>query len=153
MTYADENGVEQTPIMGCYGIGVGRLVGSVIEAKHDDYGPIWPMTIAPWQVQLNVLKMEEEGTKTTAEHLYADLEKAGLEVLFDDRNMSPGMQFAEADLMGIPLRLIVSPRNLEKGVVEYKVRGTDEKGFIPLADVVTFAKEFVQKEIDRINTV
>ncbi len=153
MTYADENGTEQTPIMGCYGIGVGRLVGSVIEAKHDDYGPIWPMTIAPWQVQLNVLKMEEGNTKTTAEQLYEDLESAGLEVLYDDRNLSPGTQFAEADLMGIPLRLIVSPRNLEKGMVEYKVRGRDEKGFIPLAEVVSFAREFVQKEIDKINAV
>lgn len=153
MTYADENGTEQTPIMGCYGIGVGRLVGSVIEAKHDDYGPIWPMTIAPWQVQLNVLKMEEGDTKTTAEQLYEDLESAGLEVLYDDRNLSPGTQFAEADLMGIPLRLVISPRNIEKGEVEYKVRGTDEKGFIPLSEITSFAQNFVKKEIERINAI
>ena len=76
-----------------------------------------------------------------------------MEVLYDDRNLSPGTQFAEADLMGIPLRLIVSPRNLEKGMVEYKVRGSDEKGFIPLAEVVSFATAFVQKEIDKINAV
>ncbi len=153
MTYADENGTEQTPIMGCYGIGVGRLVGSVIEAKHDDFGPIWPMTIAPWQVQLNVLQMDKGNTQSVAEQIYQELEKAGLEVLFDDRNLSPGAQFAEADLMGIPLRLVISPRNIEKGEVEYKVRGTDEKGFIPLSEITSFAQNFVKKEIERINAI
>ncbi len=149
MTYTDENGVEQTPIMGCYGIGVGRLLASVIEASHDDYGPIWPLSIAPWHVQLNALQMDKDGIRDAAEKLYADLQKAGVEVLYDDRNLGAGPQFAEADLMGLPLRLIVAPKALANGMIEYKVRGSDEKGMIPVDQAVEFAQNWIKEEMKK----
>ena len=149
MTYTDEKGQEQTPIMACYGIGVGRLLGSIIEARHDDYGPIWPLSVAPWQIQLNAMGMANQQVKEVAEQLYADLQAAGAEVLYDDRGLSAGVQFADADLMGIPLRLIVAPRALEQGMVEYKIRGTDEKGLIPIAEAVSFAQNWVAEEMKK----
>ena len=149
LTYTDENGNEQTPIMGCYGIGVGRTLASIIEARHDNYGPIWPLSVAPWQVQLNALQMDKEGITETAEKLYTDLEKAGVEVLYDDRNLGAGPQFAEADLLGIPLRLIVAPKALANGVVEYKVRGTEEKGTIPVDQVISFVQNWIAQEMKK----
>lgn len=149
MTYTDEKGQEQTPIMGCYGIGVGRLIASAIEVHHDDYGPIWPLSIAPWQVQINAMGMDKPGIKETAEKLYADLTNAGIEVLYDDRNLSAGVQFAEADLGGIPLRLIVAPKALAQGMIEYKVRGTDERGLIPANEMLTFVQNWIRTEMKR----
>ena len=149
MTYTAEDGSEKTPIMGCYGIGVGRSLASVIEAHHDEYGPIWPLSIAPWQVQINAMGLDKEGIAETAEKLYADLEKAGVEVLYDDRNLSAGVQFAEADLTGLPLRLIVAPKALAQGMIEYKVRGTGERGLIPVADAVDFTQKWLQQEMKK----
>lgn len=149
MTYTDEKGQDQTPVMACYGIGVGRLLAAVIEARHDEYGPIWPMSIAPWQVQLNVMGLTNPDIARTAETLYADLERAGVEVLYDDRGLSAGVQFAEADLTGIPLRIIVAPRAFASGQVEYKIRGTDEKGLIAIADVVDFVKRRIATEMEQ----
>ena len=150
MTYTDEKGEEQTPIMGCYGIGVGRTLASVIEAHHDDFGPIWPLSIAPWQVQINAMGLlSNPDIQKTAEQIYADLEKAGVEVLYDDRGLSAGVQFAEADLMGIPLRLIVAPRAFAEGKVEYKIRGTQESGLIPLTEVVSFVQNWIETEMKK----
>ena len=149
MTYTDENGEDKHPIMACYGIGVGRLLSSVIEMHHDDYGPIWPLSIAPWQVQINAMGLDKDEIKNTAEKLYTDLEAAGIEVLYDDRNLSAGVQFAEADLTGIPLRLIVAPKAFAQGMIEYKVRGTDEKGMIPIPEIVTFVQNWLQKEMQK----
>lgn len=150
MTYTDEKGQEQTPIMGCYGIGVGRTLAAVIEEHHDDYGPIWPLSIAPWQVQLNAMSiLSNPDIKDAAEKIYAELEDAGIEVLYDDRGLSAGVQFAEADLMGIPLRLIVAPRAFAEGKVEYKIRGTKESGLIPLAEVKTFVQNWIKTEMEK----
>ncbi len=149
MTYTDENGVDKTPIMGCYGIGVGRSLASVIEARHDDYGPIWPLSIAPWHVQINAMGMDKEGVADVAEKLYADLMAAGVEVLYDDRNLSAGVQFAEADLTGIPLRLIVAPKALAQGMIEYKVRGSEERGLIPVAEAAEFAQKWIKEEMEK----
>ena len=150
MTYTDEKGQEQTPIMGCYGIGVGRTLAAVIEEHHDDYGPIWPLSIAPWQVQLNAMSiLSNPEIKETAEKIYAELEDAGIEVLYDDRGLSAGIQFAEADLMGIPLRLIVAPRAFAEGKVEYKIRGTKESGLIPLTEVKTFVQNWIKTEMEK----
>ena len=149
MTYTAEDGSDKTPLMACYGIGVGRSLASVIEAHHDDYGPIWPLSIAPWQVQINAMGLDKEDIKDTAEKLYADLEKAGVEVLYDDRNLSAGVQFAEADLTGIPFRLIVAPKALAQGMIEYKIRGTDEHGLIPVAEVVQFTQKWLNKEMKK----
>jgi prolyl-tRNA synthetase len=147
MTYNDEDGKARVPIMGCYGIGVGRLMSSVMEAHRDTYGPIWPITIAPWQVHLNALKMQAGNVREVADQLYADLRAAGLEVLFDDRNARPGAQFADADLLGIPFRVIVSERNLAEHQVEWKRRDTGESGAMPLSEAVATVRGWVDEAL------
>lgn len=129
MQYLDENGELQYPIMGCYGIGVGRLAASVCEAHHDEYGPIWPMAIAPWQVHLCCIRSDVEEAKTYADKLYQQLEEKGIEVIYDDRQVRPGVMFSDADLLGVPVRIIVSPKNMEAGICEVKTRdkSIDEK--------------------------
>ena len=122
LTYKDENGKENYAIMGCYGIGVGRMAASICEVRHDDYGPIWPITIAPWQVEICCLRSDDENCKKVADGLYNELTKSRTEVLYDDRNIRPGAMFADADLLGCPVRVVVSPRNLEEGVVEISTR-------------------------------
>ena len=122
MKYIDKDGTLKTPIMGCYGIGVGRLAASVCEAHHDDYGPIWPMSIAPWQVQLCALRADDQEVRAFADKLYEDLQAAGIEVLYDDRPVSAGVMFSDADLTGIPLRVVVSPKGLKNGTVEISKR-------------------------------
>ena len=123
MQYVDEKGGSHTPIMGCYGIGVGRLAASVCEARHDDYGPIWPISIAPWQVHLCCMRGDHAEVHAQADRLYEALQKAGVEVLYDDRNVSAGVMFSDADLLGAPVRLVASPRNLKEGCVELSLRG------------------------------
>lgn len=118
MTYLDESGERKYPIMGCYGIGVGRLAASVCEARHDDYGPIWPMSIAPWQVHLCAVRADDNGVKDTADKIYNELIEKGIEVIYDDRSVSAGVMFSDADLFGVPLRIIVSPRNLKENCCE-----------------------------------
>lgn len=149
MTYTDAKGEEKTPIMGCYGIGIGRLIGSIAEVRHDEYGPIWPLSIAPWQVQINAMKLDKANIFEAAESLYSDLTKEGVEVLYDDRNLTAGVQFADADLMGIPLRLIVAPRALEKGMIEYKVRATNESGMIPIQEIIPWVKNWLLEEMKK----
>lgn len=122
MTYLDKDGKEQTPIMGCYGIGVGRLAASVCESSHDDYGPIWPMAIAPWQVHLCAVRVDDERVRAAADKLYDDLQKSGVEVIYDDRDVRAGVMFSDADLLGVPLRVVISPRNLDEGVFELSSR-------------------------------
>jgi prolyl-tRNA synthetase len=118
MTYLDENGKTQYPVMGCYGIGVGRLAACICEAHHDDRGPIWPLAVAPWQVHLCAVRADDENVRKKADALYADLQAAGIEVIYDDRLVSAGVMFADADLLGIPYRIIVSPRNLKENCCE-----------------------------------
>ncbi len=118
MKYLDKDGTEKYPIMGCYGIGVGRLAASVCEAHHDEYGPIWPMSIAPWQVHLCCVRPDNEEVKGYADKLYEELQSQGIEVLYDDRKVSAGVMFSDADLMGIPVRVIASPRNMKEGCCE-----------------------------------
>lgn len=153
MRYVDENGTLQTPIMGCYGIGIGRLMASVAEVKNDEKGLIWPVSIAPWQVSVIMLSQKNETNpeaEKTAQNLYAECEALGLEVLLDDRKTSAGEKFADADLIGIPLQLIVSPRNLEQGVVEYKERATGNKGFVKIDETASFAKRWVENQMSKI---
>ncbi len=122
MTYTDANGEQQYPIMGCYGIGVGRLAASVCEHFHDQYGPIWPITIAPWQVEVCCLRADDAEVKSCADGLYAALEQAGIDTLYDDRDIRAGAMFSDADLLGAPIRVIVSPKNLAQGKVEIVTR-------------------------------
>ena len=137
MTYLDNNGERQYPIMGCYGIGVGRLCASVCQESHDQYGPIWPMSIAPWQVEVCNLRSDDEKVSEVADALYSELEKAGVEVLYDNRNIRPGSMFADADLFGIPVRAVVSPKTCERGVIEVSARDKSWKRDIPIDSAVS----------------
>ena len=147
MTYTDKNGEQQTPIMGCYGIGVGRLAASVCEAHHDDHGPIWPMSIAPWQVHLCGMRIDNPEVRAAADKLYEELLEKKVEVIYDDRDVSAGVMFSDADLLGIPLRVIVSPRNLKEEVVEISARDKSFSEKVKLSEAVLRIKELVEKEL------
>ena len=131
--------------MGCYGIGLGRLLAAAIEQNHDDKGIIWPLPIAPFQVYLCPLYREDTMVSEVAEKLYAELEEEGLEVLFDDRQESPGVKFNDADLLGIPLRVTISPRTLEKDSVELKSRSEKESELMPLDGIVARLRELITR--------
>ncbi len=140
MTYVDANGEAQYPIMGCYGIGVGRLAAAVCEAHHDDYGPIWPLSIAPWQVHICAMRADEPEVRAAADKLYEELQAKGVEVIYDDRKVSAGVMFSDADLLGVPFRVVVSPRNLKNGVVEISKR---DKSLQTTASVETAVDEIL----------
>ena len=152
MQYLDADGESHYPIMGCYGIGVGRLAASVCEAHHDDYGPVWPITIAPWQVHLCCLRADDAEAKAFADELYASLQKEHIEVIYDDRNVRPGVMFSDADLLGIPIRLVVSPRNMKESVVELSSRDKSVQDKVALADVVPEVKELIAKMTKEIES-
>lgn len=118
MTYIDEEGTTQYPSMGCYGIGIGRLAASVCEAHHDDFGPIWPMAIAPWQVHICAVRSDDNAVKKFANNIYEELLRSGIEVIYDDRSVRAGVMFSDADLLGVPLRIIISPRNIKENCCE-----------------------------------
>jgi len=135
-TFQDKDGKEKSIIMGSYGIGSGRLLASIAEEHNDDFGLIWPISVAPYHVHLVMLESKKDGGKVaeSAAKLYKELISSGIEVLFDDRDESPGVKFNDADLIGIPIRVTVSARNFEKEVVEMKRRDQDkaQKRLIPL---------------------
>ena len=135
-TFLDKDGKPKSVIMGSYGIGVGRLLGCIAEEYNDEQGLLWPVAVAPYQVHLVALRGGEE----TAETLYSQLQEAGLEVLFDDRNESPGVKFNDADLIGLPLRITISKRSLESGGVEVKLRREQERQMVALTDVIKYAQ-------------
>jgi prolyl-tRNA synthetase len=118
-------------------------MAAIVELNHDDKGIIWPMSVAPYQVYLCPLYLENSEVLKTAESLYAELEKQGLEVLFDDRIESPGIKFNDADLLGIPLRVTISPRTLEKDSVELKLRSEKKTELVPLGEAANKIKELV----------
>jgi len=137
MQYAEPSGELKHPIMGCYGIGVGRLAAAVCEVSRDDRGPIWPMAIAPWQVHLCCVRADDEETKAIADDMYKQLLTKGIEVIYDDRTVSAGVMFADADLLGVPVRVIVSPRNLKEGVCEIATRDKTVQQKVKTADALT----------------
>ncbi|MDX1625530.1 MAG: proline--tRNA ligase [Wenzhouxiangellaceae bacterium] len=135
----DENGRARHPQMGCYGIGVSRIVAAAIEQNHDERGIIWPQALAPFTVAILPLNHQKSGrVREHAEGLYRDLTSAGIDVLLDDRPLRPGVMFADAELLGIPHVLVVGDKGLDRGVIEYRRRGGDEDE-IPVDDVVEFA--------------
>ena len=142
MTYIDSEGNTKNPIMGCYGIGVGRLAAAICEVHHDDYGPIWPKSIAPYQVHLCAVRPDNQEVKDIADDLYQKLLDKGVEVIYDDRNVSAGIMFSDADLLGVPLRVIVSPRNVKQGVVEMVAR---DKSFSLTAPIENALQEILNK--------
>ena len=134
-TYLDQDGKEKPVIMGSYGIGVGRLLACVAEHYHDEHGLKWPISIAPYQVHLVVLagkKNRDSDILKQADQLYSDLQAMGIEVLYDDRDESPGVKFNDADLIGMPIRLTVSSRSLKEGGAELKLRTSNQREFIPI---------------------
>jgi prolyl-tRNA synthetase len=140
-TVLDENGKSQIMLMGCYGVGVSRIVAAAIEQNHDDRGIIWPDAIAPFKVGILPMNMHKSHRVTDiAEQLYKDLQAAGIEVLFDDRKERPGVMFADMELLGIPHTIVIGDRNIDAGVFEYKNRRTGEKQEIPMAEIVDFIK-------------
>ena len=143
MRYSDKNGEMQTPIMGCYGIGVGRLAASVCEARRDDYGPIWPISIAPWQVHICALRSDNEQVAETSNRIYEELQNKGVEVLFDDRPVSAGFMFSDADLLGVPVRITISPKTCTRGVAEVSLRDKSFKQDMDLYTVVDNIKQMV----------
>jgi prolyl-tRNA synthetase len=152
VSYLDENGKSHIPTMGSYGIGLDRTLASVIEEHHDDAGIIWPMTVAPCQVI--IIPIKYEGTmKAAADTLAADLEQAGIEVLVDDRNERPGVKFNDADLLGIPLRVVIGDKNLalDQPKVEVKARREKENRLVPLAAAAEELAALVQRELATLN--
>lgn len=149
MTYVEADGVSIShPVMGCYGIGVGRLAAAVCEVHHDDFGPIWPMSIAPWQVHLCAVRPDEEAVKTYADKLYEELQDKGIEVIYDDRKVRAGVMFSDADLLGVPLRVVVSPRNMKEGVIELVSRDKTVAKKVALADAVEEIRENIYSMLD-----
>ena len=150
MQYLDAEGESHYPIMGCYGIGVGRLAASVCEAHHDDYGPIWPISIAPWQVHLCCLRADDAEAKSYADKLYDELQKEHIEVIYDDRNVRPGVMFSDADLLGVPIRLVVSPRNMKEAVVELSSRDKKVQDKVALEEVVPTVKDLIVRMMQEL---
>jgi prolyl-tRNA synthetase len=132
--FLDPEGMSRPLVMGCYGIGTGRLMATAVEQSHDDRGIVWPAAIAPFQIHLIALGTESQALETAAS-LYEDLTGRGYEILFDDRDESAGVKFNDADLIGIPLRLTVSPRSLAAGGVEAKLRPASEKEILAPEDI------------------
>ena len=144
--FIDADGVSKPMIMGCYGIGLGRLLAAAIEQHHDDKGIIWPVPIAPYHIYLCPLYREGTKVNEVAGKIYAELEAAGLEVLLDDRQESPGVKFNDADLYGIPLRVTISPRTLDKGSVEVKWRAEKESKLLPLEGIADNLKKMLAEK-------
>ena len=147
-TYLDEQGREKEIVMGCYGIGVGRTVAAAIEQSFDQNGIIFPMPIAPFQVIILPVNIKIELLKETAEQLYQELLVKGIEVLYDDREETPGVKFKDADLIGIPLRLTLGEKNLKKGLVEIKKRKTGEMILVKREEVVFKIQEMINQEME-----
>ena len=127
----DEQGQSVVMHMGCYGIGVTRVVAAAIEQNHDERGILWPAPIAPFQVSLIPINLQKSArVREVAERLYAELQDAGFEVLYDDRDARPGVKFADDELLGIPQRIVVGDKGLDRGVLEYKARAGGESASV-----------------------
>ena len=135
VTYSDADGQRQTPIMASYGIGPSRAMGTIVEVSHDDNGIIWPESVAPYDVHMVFIGGDDD-VKSTAEGLYGDLQKAGIDVLYDDREASAGVKFTDAHLIGIPKRITLSRRSLDKQSAEVKWPGKDKPEDVPLKDLI-----------------
>jgi prolyl-tRNA synthetase len=143
-TYLEADGKSHPVVMGSYGIGVGRLLACIAEQHHDEYGLVWPVTVAPYPVHLVLLAGKGSAeTPAIAEQLYTDLQAAGIDTLYDDRAESPGVKFNDADLIGLPVRLTVSERALKAGGVELKRRDLTEREVVQLDQVIPRLREII----------
>jgi len=144
----DENGRQVTMTMGCYGIGVSRVVGAAIEQHNDDRGIAWPTAIAPFTLALIPMQMKKsERVREAAEKLYAELRDAGIDVLFDDRDARPGVMFSDMELIGIPHRVVIGERGLDNGEVEYRARRDSENQMLPIEGFVSFFRDRIASEM------
>ena len=144
----DENGKNVTMTMGCYGIGVSRVVGAAIEQHNDDKGIVWPTAIAPFQLALIPMNMKKsQRVREATEQLYDELTAAGIEVLFDDRDARPGVMFADMELIGIPYRLVVGERGLDAGELEFRLRSEADNRMIPMAGAVDHIAGLIRADI------
>jgi prolyl-tRNA synthetase len=146
-SFLDKDGTSRPIVMGSYGIGLGRLLAAIVEQSHDDKGIIWPFSVAPYQVHLCPLSLDKSAILPTAEEIYQELQNAGIEVLFDDRDDSPGVKFNDADLLGIPLRLTLSPRTLQSQSVEAKWRTEKETQLLPLDNLAAEVKRLLDEAV------
>jgi prolyl-tRNA synthetase len=146
-TYLDAEGVARPLLMASYGIGISRMMGIAVEQSHDEKGIIWPFSIAPYHVALIGLDLDKAETGQVSEKLYTDLLAAGVEVLFDDRVESAGVKFNDADLIGLPLRAVVSRRSLKNGGIELKLRAQKESQIVPLTNVVSVIQEEIRMSL------
>jgi prolyl-tRNA synthetase len=142
-SFLNNDGRSRPIIMGCYGIGLGRLLAAIVEQSHDDKGIIWPLSVAPYQVYLCPLHLDKADVAPTAERIYQELQEEGIEVLFDDRDDSPGIKFNDADLLGIPLRLTLSQRTLQSQSIEAKWRTEKEARLLPLENLTAEVKKLL----------
>ena len=142
-TYLDENGKSKPYIMGCYGIGVSRLIAAIIEQNNDENGIIWPKEVAPYLVHLVCLDMKKDVQKETAEEIYNKLLEEKVEVLYDDRIERPGVKFNDADLIGLPIQIIVG-RKADEGIVEIKVRKTGEREEVLIENLYKKLHEIIE---------
>jgi prolyl-tRNA synthetase len=145
--FLDADGAEQLIFMGCYGIGVSRIVAAAIEQGHDPDGIIWPMALAPFQVGLVPIAISDQATWETVSRLHEDLEAAGLEVLLDDRDERPGVKFKDMDLLGLPVRIVVGPKTLAAGQAEVRQRRSKEVTRIDLDRLVPYIKDLIDQEL------
>lgn len=152
MEYLDSEGNKHNPIMGCYGIGIGRLAASVCEVRHDEYGPVWPITIAPWEVHLCCMRADDEECKNYADQLYSELQKNHIEVIYDDRQVRAGAMFSDADLLGVPVRVVVSPRNMKNGCVEITTRDKSVSKQAGLDEALDTIQELIKELYAQIET-
>jgi prolyl-tRNA synthetase len=145
-TFLDQEGREQYIYMGCYGIGVSRIVAAAIEQGHDDHGIIFPMALAPFQVGLIPIAVNDPAVWDCAQRLHADLEAAGVEVLLDDRDERPGVKFKDCDLLGLPLRVVVGAKALAQGSAEVRHRRAPDNQMVPLPDLIPYLKDRIAQE-------
>jgi prolyl-tRNA synthetase len=152
-TYLDEEGELHPVVMGSYGIGSGRLLACVAEKHNDEHGLIMPMTVAPYQVYLMFVPGKKVDTEAVAEDLYEQLQLAGVEVLYDDRDERAGVKFNDADLMGIPLRLVVGERSLQEGGLELRRRDGKGDWVVPVNEAVVTVRELVDEMLNEIEAL
>jgi prolyl-tRNA synthetase len=149
-TYLDDQGKEKEIVMGCYGIGIGRTVAAAIEQYFDDNGIVFPIPIAPFHVLILPINIKNDLLREAAEQLYQSLLREGVEVLFDDREETPGVKFKDADLIGIPLRVTLGEKNLKKGLVEVKNRRTGEILLLKKEEAISKIKELMVQEVKAV---
>ena len=143
--YLDQNETRHPIIMGCYGIGVTRVVAAIVETCHDESGIIWPEAVAPYTVELIPLNVKDETVMETAGNIYDQLTAAGVDVLMDDRDQRPGFKFKDADLIGLPYRMIVGGKGLKDGIVEIKRRTDSDAARVPLAEAASYVQDLIGK--------